>query len=217
MSGNQVTALQDGASALKGLAVLLPFLALGMLALAVYLSTGRRRHILMVVGVDLFAAGVVVLIARNLIGNSVVDSLVKTDAVKPAGERRGHRTRMLQQVGQATIIAAIPIVFAAWLAGPARPAAAFRRKTAPATRCITARAGLRDRHSAGRADHRLGPVPATRLVVPVLIMVGLLFLGVEVLRRQTIAGSPRAAVAGAPLASRRPATTRPRAASGWSG
>src|SRR6476646_7609794 len=43
MSSSQVGTLQNGVSALKGLALVLPILALGLLAFAVYLAEGRRR------------------------------------------------------------------------------------------------------------------------------------------------------------------------------
>jgi hypothetical protein len=192
MSSNQVGTLQNGVEALKGLALVLPILALGLLALAVFLAEGRRRRTLLFAGIDLVFAGALVLIARNLIGDAVVGSLAKTEAAKPAAEATWSiGTGMLQDVAQATIITGIPVIVAAWLAGPMRPAVAFRRATAP---------WLRDRPwpSFGVAGLLVllvvlwGPIPATRKVVPVLLMIGLVILGVQALRRQTAEEFPDA-------------------------
>src|SRR3954469_19963140 len=104
LSASQVSTLQDGANLLRGLSVVLPALALILYGLAVYLARGRRRETLMATGACIVIAGAVVLIARNLIGNSVVDSLAKTDAVKPAAEAAWSiGTRMLHDVAQAVI------------------------------------------------------------------------------------------------------------------
>lgn len=192
MSSNQVGTLQDGASALKGLALVLPLLAVALLALAVYLARGRRRRTLLFAGIDLVVAGAVVLITRNLLGSAVVDSLAKTEAVKPATEAVWSiGTGMVRDVAQATIIIGIPVILAAWLAGSTRPAVAFRRTAAP---------WLRDRPGVtyGVAGTLVllvvlwGPIPATRMALPVLIMIGLVILGVQALRRQTAEEFPEA-------------------------
>jgi hypothetical protein len=196
MSSDQIGTVQNGASALKGLAIVLPLVALGMLALAVYLSKGRRRRVLLFAGIDLVVAGAAVLVARNLIGNSVVESLVKTDGIKPAAHAAWSiGTGMLKEVGQATIIIGIPAIIAAWLAGPTRPAVAFRRTAAP---------WLRDRPVATYSVVAVlvalviawGPIPATRMVLPVLIMIALVIVGVEALRRQTAEEFPDATADG---------------------
>jgi hypothetical protein len=207
MSSDQVGTLQNGVAALKGLALVLPFLAIGLLALAVYLAHGRRRRTLLFAGIDLVFAGVLVLVARNLIGDAVVGSLAKTDAAKPAAEAAWSiGTATLPDVAQATIIIGIPALMAAWLAGPMRPAVAFRRTAAP---------WLRDRPGLtfGVAGMLVllvvlwGPIPATQKVVPVLILIGLVILGVQALRRQTAEEFPEA-TAGATRASLQAAAGR---------
>jgi hypothetical protein len=193
--------------ALKGLALVLPFLAIGLLALAVYLARGRRRRTLLFAGIDLVLAGAIVLVARNVVGSAVVGSLAKTDAVKPAAEAVWSiGTGTLRDVAQAAIVIGIPVLIAAWLAGPMRPAVAFRRTAAP---------WLRDRPGLvfGVAGVLVilvilwGPIPATRKVVPVLIMIGLVILGVQALRRQTAEEFPEA-TAGATRASLQAAAGR---------
>jgi hypothetical protein len=185
LRSDQVGTLQDGASALNGLSIVLPAIAFLLLAAAVYLAEGRRRRTLMWVGIDLVLAGAIALVARNVIGSSVVDSLVKTDAARPAAEAVWSiGTRILRDVGQAVIIIGLPVLFAAWFAGPTRPAVALRRAAAP---------WLRDRPDITYAVVAVvfllivwwGPIPATRKPILVLIMIGLVILGVEALRRQT--------------------------------
>ena len=135
MSSEQISTVQDGAAALKGLAFVLPLIAIALFALAVYLAGGRRRRLLLFAGIDLVVAGIVVLIAANLIGQYVVNNLVNTDAVRPAADAAWSiATRMLRDVAQATIIIGIPAILAAWLAGPMRPAIVLRRSAAPTLR-----------------------------------------------------------------------------------
>jgi hypothetical protein len=200
MKSDQAGTLQNGVQALKGLALVLPFLVIGLLALAVYLARGRRRRTLLFAGIDLVLAGAIVLVARNVVGSAVVGSLAKTDAVKPAAEAAWSiGTGTLRDVGQAAIVIGIPVLVAAWLAGPMRPAVAFRRTAAP---------WLRDRPGLvfGVAGMLVllvilwGPIPATRKVLPVLILIGLVVLGVQALRRQTAEEFPEAS-AGATRAS----------------
>jgi hypothetical protein len=196
VSSNQISTVKDGVNALRGLALVLPFLAVALLALAVALARERRRQTLLVVGVDLILAGVVVLIARNLLGDQIVASLAKTDAVKPAAAATWSiGTHMLRDIAQATIVAGIPVIAAAWLAGPARPAHALRGAAAP---WLRERPGVA--YGVVAAVVLLviawGPIPATQMVVPVLIMIALVVLGVEVLRRQTAREFPQASVAG---------------------
>jgi hypothetical protein len=185
LDSSQISAVQDGASFLKGLALVLPILSLGMFALAVGLARGRRRQTLAWVAVDLIGAAAVVLIARRLLGGAVVDSLAPDGAVRPAAEDAWSiATGILQDVAQATIIGALPLLFAAWLAGPSRPAVAARSRLAPT---------LRERPAVAYAVLAFvlllivawGPIPATQKVIPVLVMVALSVLGLELLRRQT--------------------------------
>jgi hypothetical protein len=192
LSGNQVTTLQNSATTLRALSIVLPALVVALLASAVALSRGRRRRVLLFVGLDLIAAGVLALVARNVAGRQVVDSVAHTEAVKPAASAAWSiGTGMLRDVAQAAIVLGIPVIAAAWLAGPARAAVAFRRTAAP---------WLRDAPAATYAVAMglavlviaWGPIPATREVVPMLLLIGLLILGVEALRRQTAVEFPDA-------------------------
>jgi len=190
MQGDQVGFLQDAVAALQGLGIVLPALALLVLALAVYLSGPRRRETLLAVGLNLIAIGLLVLIVRRIGGGAVVNSLAKTDAVRPAVESTwAIGTRILQQISWAMIVIGIPVVFAAWLAGPRRAAVGLRRWMAPT---------MRDRPGLAWSIFAVivllilawGPIPATRMPVTILLIIGLSIWGFVVLRRQCIREFP---------------------------
>lgn len=192
ISSPQIKNVQSIGQALQGLALLLGILVPALFALAVFLARGRRRRTLLAVGVNLVVIGVVVLIARIIAGRQVVDSLATTEAVRPAVEATWSiGTHMLRDIARASIILAIPIIFAALLAGPAHWAVSARRWMAPL---------LREQPGLSYAGLGVllvlviawGPIPATQQVVPVLVMIGLSVLGLEVLRRQTAAEFPDA-------------------------
>ena len=195
VTSRQASAVQDAAAALRGLAVVLPIAAFALLALAVGLARGRRRETLRAVGWSLVIAGVVVLVAREIAGNRVVDSVARTDAVVPAAEATWSiGTSMLKDIAWAMVLGAVPVIAAAWLAGATRPAMALRRGMAP---------WLREEPAVAYAVAGVlvllviawGPIPATRMVVPVLVMIGLVALGVAALRRQAAREFPHASVA----------------------
>jgi len=195
VNSRQASAVQDAASALRGLAVVLPVAAFLLLAGAVAAARGRRRETLRAVGWCLIVAGVVVLVARTVAGNRVVDSLARTEAVVPAAQATWSiGTSMLKDIAWAMIFGAIPIVAAAWLAGATRPAVGLRRGMAP---------WLREEPAVAYAVAGLlvllviawGPIPATRMAIPVLVAIGLTALGVAALRVQTAREFPQATVA----------------------
>ncbi len=197
VDSRQASAVQDATAALRGLAVVLPLAAVLLLVIAVALARGRRRETLRAAGWCLVLAGVLVLVARTVVGQRVVDSLARTDAVVPAAQATWTiATSMLHDIAWATIVIGIPLVIAAWIAGPMRSAHALRRAAAP---------WLRERpdvtYGVAAALVLLviawGPIPATRMVIPVLVMIALVVLGVAALRRQVAVEFPGATVAGA--------------------
>jgi uncharacterized membrane protein len=192
MSSNQISTVQNAVKLVKGLTIILPAVALLLFALCVYLYTGRRRHALFVVGIDLVIAGLIVLIARNVAGTQIVNALASTEAARPAADATWTiGTRLLSDIGQSIIIVGLAVMVAASLGGDRRPAVAFRRAAAP---------WFRERPLAtyGIVIAILllivlwGPIPATRKPIPVLILFVLVWLGVEALRRQTAEEFPDA-------------------------
>src|SRR3954451_4274447 len=184
MDGNQVGALQDSVNAVRGLGVVLPLLSFFLLGLAVFLSGPRRRETLLAAGLNLIGVGLFILILRRVMGGSVVDSLAKTDAVRPAAQATWDiGTSMLRHIAAATIVIGLPIVGAAWLAGPRKPARELRRWMAPT---------LRDRPSIAYAVVGVivllilawGPIQATREPISIALIIILAFWGTAVLGRQ---------------------------------
>jgi hypothetical protein len=194
LKSNQIKAVQDIGKALKGLALLLTILVPLLYAFAIFLAPGRRRRTLMSVGINMVAVGVLVLAARVIVENAVVDSLVKVDANKPVGHTViSIATTMLGDIAGAFVIVGIPLIAAAWFAGPARLAVRARRALAPF---------LREQPVATYAIVSTvmvlifiwGPIPAMHKLVGIIIFFALALFGIEVLRRQTAAEFPDGAV-----------------------
>ena len=192
LKSNQIKTVQSAVKLVRGLAIILPAIALILFALAVWFSEGRRRHALFFVGVDLLVAGIFVLVARNLGDHYVTTKLAQGESVRPAvNAAYTIGTDMLRDIAGAVLLFGIVILFAAALAGPKRPAVAIRRATAP---------WLRNRPGVAYGVLTVilllivlwGPIPATRKVIPVLIIFALAFLGLHALRVQTAKEFPEA-------------------------
>lgn len=192
LKSNQLKLVQDVGKALKGLALLLTILVPLLYVLAIWLARGYRRRALMNVGIAIVFAGVLVFLARTLIVSQVTDSLVKTDSVRPAATAViSIATSMLSEIAGAFVVVGVPLIAAAWFAGPARLAVRARRAIAPF---------LRD-----RPDWTFGivatimalifiwqPIPATGTLVGIIVFLALALLGTVLLRRQTAAEFPDA-------------------------
>jgi len=183
-SGELRTA-QDIANAVKHLAIVLPALAILLFALAVYLARGRRRRTLRTTGWCFVLIGAALLLIRRVAGDAVVNGLVTIPSNKPAAHQVWNiGTSLLRDLAVAMIAYGLVIVASAWLAGPTRPATEIRKALAPSLRDSPAVA-----YSAvGGALLLLvliGPTPAFRNVVWVLVLAVLFAFGVTMLRRQT--------------------------------
>ena len=191
LRSDQLELAQDLVRFLKAVAIVLLVLSLGLFALAVYLARGWRREALRAVGIGFLFAGAAALVARSLAGNAVVDALATTESVRPAAEAAWSiGTSLHLQAATATLIYGAVIVVAAWVAGPTSWAVATRRNLAPY---------LREPRFAWGAFGLVvlllvawGPTPAFRQPVLALVLIGLLALGLEALRRQTAREYPDA-------------------------
>jgi len=190
LHSDELELAQDGVNFLKALAIILVILALGLMALGVYLARGWRREALRACGFGLILAGVAALVARSLGGSAVV-GLAKTASVEPALENTWSiSTSLLVEAASAAILYGIVVFFAAWLAGPTAWATSTRRALAPFLREPRFAYG-------GLALIVLllvawGPTPAFRKPVLALILIALMALGVEALRRHTAREFPNA-------------------------
>ena len=185
MRSNELKTAQDIANAVKGLAIVLPALGILLFALAVYLARGRRRRTLRTTGWCFVLIGVALLLIRRVAGDAVVNGLVKIPSNKPAAHQVWNiGTSLLRDIAVAMIAYGIVIVASAWLAGPTRPATEIRKALAPT---------LRDSPAVAYSTVGglllllvlIGPTPAFRNIVWILLFAVLLAYGVTMLRRQT--------------------------------
>ena len=190
LKSNQLKFVQDVGKALKGLALLLTIVVPLLYVLAIFLAPGRRRRTLMSVGFAIVIAGVLVFAARAIVESAVVNSLVKVEANKPAGDAvMSIATSMLSEIAGAFVVVGVPLIAAAWFAGPARLAVRGRRAIAPF---------LRDQAALTFGIVVLvmvlifiwGPIPAMHRPAGIIVFLALALVGTEVLRRQTAAEFP---------------------------
>src|SRR5262249_14141279 len=131
MRSDQLATAQTGVQVVRVLSTLLLVVVLALLALALYLARGERRATLRNIGWAFVVVGMIVRIARRLIGSYALD-----DLTSPASHETGKRvwligSSILAQIGWAAIIYGVVIVGGAVLAGPTGPALAIRRRIAP--------------------------------------------------------------------------------------
>ena len=185
LESDNLKLVQDGGNALRKLALLLTIVVPLLYALAIFLARGRRRRTLMQVGIAIVLAGVVVLAGRAILISETVSSLVKNDANEPAAtEIVSIATSMLREIAGAFVIVGIPLILAAWFAGPARLAVRGRQAIAPF---------LRDQPGLTFAITGAimllifiwHPIHATGTPAGIIVFLALAFFGTEVLRRQT--------------------------------
>ena len=193
LRSDQIRAVQEGANALKGLALLLTIVVPLLYALAIGLARGFRRRTLMSVGIALSIAGIAVLIGRGIIVSQVSDALVKTEAVRPAGRAvLSIATLRLSEIAGAFIVVGVPLIGAAWLAGPASAAVRARREIAP---FLHDHPGWAYAITAGAMAivFLWNPIPATGKPAGIIVFLGLALLGTFLLSRQTGEEFPAAA------------------------
>jgi hypothetical protein len=189
LKGNQLSTARKAVKAIRFFSYFLAFLVLGLYALAVYLARGKRRQLLMGVGVSAFVVGLIVLVVRRFAGNYLVDALTKNPVQKdPVRVVWAVETNLLRNVGINLLIYGSVVVLAAWIAGPSRPATWVRRVSAPTMRNqpwvlfgLVALVML--------IILLTGPTDGQR-VYPFLLVAALAFVGAEVLRRQTLREFP---------------------------
>jgi hypothetical protein len=194
VKAKQLETAQNAVNLLRSLAVILPLLVIAMFALAVYLARGRRRQTLIAVGSAFIGAGLVVIVARGILGTKVVNSLASTEAVRPAAQAAWSiGTSVLGDIAWSTVFIGVPVILAGLLAGPTHLATRLRRLMAPY---------LSDRPDITFGAVALlllllfawGPIVATKTLSGILIIIVLAIFGAEMLRRQTAKEFPDAHV-----------------------
>jgi hypothetical protein len=182
LRSDQLGRSQQALRALESIALLLPVLALGLLAGGLWLAEGRRREALRLAGICLIIAALAVPVTRALIGDIVIGAVDPAPAYEPAAERTYTiATSMLREGAIALLIYGIIILAGALLAGPSRAGRGIRR----------ALSGVSDPHVAYPAGAVLlglilwwGPTQGLRRPFSAILLLALLAAGLEILRRQ---------------------------------
>ena len=183
MKGNQLETARKSVKVIRVLSYFLFFLVIALYAVAIYLGRDRRK-LLMGTGVSVLLVGLLVLVVRRFAGNYLVDALTgNPDAKGAVSAAWAIGTQLLRNTGVNAVIYGVVIMFAAWIAGPSRPATWLRRVSAPTMR----------EHPVvvyGAVSLVLflvllaGPTDAQR-IFPLLILFAFAYAGTEVLRRRT--------------------------------
>ena len=192
VSSKSLETAQTAVRLLRSLALILPLLVLLLFAGAIGLARDRRARTLLNVGLVCIGAALVVLIARTIIGNQVVNTLATTEAVRPAASAAWSiGTSVLVDIAGAMIFIGVLVVLAGMLGGSSRWARSTRHALAPY---------LRERPdiSFGVVVVLLlilfvwGPIEASQQLTGILLITVLALFGMQMLRRQTAAEFPDA-------------------------
>ena len=195
LKSDQLSAAQTAVKVLKRSSVWLVLIVLALYALAIYLARGTRRTKLEIAGFSFILVGLLLIVVRRVVGNAIIDSLVQVESSKPAVHAIWLiETDLLRDLGLALIAYGLVAVLGAIAAGPTRAAVAVRRWLAPT---------FRERPGAVYAVATVvfllvivwSPTGATRQWLGIAVLGGLLALGLEVLRRQTVREFPASAAA----------------------
>jgi hypothetical protein len=190
LHSGQLKNAQRALKVIKIASVFLLLLVLVLYGVAIYLAHGHRRRILRAVAASFLLVGVLVLVIQRVTGGVVVGSLIKTDAIRPAGNAAwGIGTELLRSLAYALILYGVAGLIGAWLAGPTRWASSIRQRMAPV---------LEDQawivYGAVALVFLLliawGPTRALREWWGILLLGGLLFFGVAMLHRETVREFP---------------------------
>jgi hypothetical protein len=189
---DQLDGVQAAGRALKALAVVLVVLSLGLFGIALAVAPEWRRQAVRAYGAGLVVAGAAALLVGSLAGDAVVGALARTAATEPAvRDVWVISTTLLDEAAVATIGSGLVLLAGAWLAGRSGWAVALRRSLAPYLREPALAYGV---FGALAAIVVLwwSPTPATRNPITAIVLLGLLTLGFEALRRRTAADFPDA-------------------------
>jgi hypothetical protein len=189
VESDDLEAAQTGVKLVKVLSVLIALIVLGLLALALWLARGFRRETLRAIGWSFVLVGVLILVARRLAGDAIIDSITTSVNEQAGIAIWGIGTELLRDIGWAVVAYGLAAVLAAWIAGPTRWATALRRAAAP-----TIRSRPWVAYGAVAAAFLLfllwGPTGASQRLLGVVVLALLLALGVWLLRRQILREFP---------------------------
>ncbi|MDX6583222.1 MAG: hypothetical protein QOI10_2406 [Solirubrobacterales bacterium] len=195
LKSDQLEGAQTAVDILHTLAWALLAITLLLFALAIYLAGARRRQTLRTVGFAFILIGALVLLAHRAAGTAIVASLSDVassdDAVNSVWT---IGTSQLTEIANGVILYGIFVVIAAWLAGPTSLATGIRDGIAPwyrqprfAYATLAVLLIVLFWWDPTQGTHRLGPS---------IILIVLLAIGTECLRRQIAREFPDRVTAG---------------------
>jgi hypothetical protein len=190
VTSERLAAAQSAVRVIELLSAFLVILVVALYALAVYLARGWRRVALRNVGWCVVFVSLLLLVVQRLVGNYVVNELVDVPSYQAAARSSWLiAAQLLRQLAWVGVLLGGIVVLYAILTGPGRLATRSRQFLAPA---IGARAGLV--WGAAVLVFLLlvawSPIPAFRSLTSTLVLAVLTALGLEALRRQTMAEFP---------------------------
>ncbi len=192
LHSDQLKTAQNVVTGIKGLALLLSILTFAVFALAIYLSREGRWVTVLFSGVGLIAAGFAVIVARHVAGGIVVDQLVTTESVKPAGEAAWSiGTSLMTSIATSVIVVGVLFAAAGWLSSPSGAARATRRAVAPILRDYSAYVYTGLAILVG-LYFVTGPTQGIRSFITTLIVAAMAAFGIHELRKQAAEEFPDA-------------------------
>ena len=162
-----------------------------LFAAAIVIARGRRRLEVRAVAFATILVGIVILLLRHLLGRYFVDNVVQSDTVRPAASDAWEiLTSLLADGGKTVLGIGLVLLLGVWFAGPSRSGTSSRRFTAP----FLARPAI----AFGALAFLFlllvawGPTAQTRRPLQVFVLLLIVALGLEAIRRLTLREFPEA-------------------------
>jgi hypothetical protein len=193
VQSNELKQVQQAAKALKASSVILSVLAFLFFVFAVALAAGRRANTLVEVGAGMIVAGLAVVLLRGAAGDAIVNALVTDLSLQPAADAAWEiESTLLEQLATQVIVIGVMLIIAGLLGGPAKASKAVRGWFAPVLN------GYPEASYVGVALLVLlfliwSPIPAASRASFIIIFIILVFLGLYMLRRETLREFPGSA------------------------
>jgi ABC-type glycerol-3-phosphate transport system permease component len=196
LKDTQLESAQTFLHALRIISLWIGPLAVLLFAAAVWVAAGRRRRILLWIGVSILVVGLALRLVRRAAGTYLVNRLTDDAQQYRDGWQNAYNilTKYLAAATVTLIIIGIVLVLGALLAGPGRREVAVRRFVAPALRNRWIAYGIVVLLVLVVLAVRPGIAPRQWLSALLILVLGL--IGAELLHRQVLAEFPSDAPAG---------------------
>ncbi len=191
LQSDEISAVQTGADVLTTVAWILVILSLGLFVVAIWWAKTWRREALRATGWAFIIVGILLVILRSVTGSAVVGALASSEANEPTVDAVWSiGTSTLKALAVSLITYGVIAVIGAWLAGKTSWAVDVRRSLAPVFEERWVAYGLLA--VIVIILFLVAPAEGTTRLLPSLILIVLLFVGFEALRRQTVLEFPDA-------------------------